>query len=155
MRIENISATAQCISYEEVAEIKITRFEELIAWQRSRELFKMIQQLTSQRPLNENYALRGQMTRSSLSVMSNIAEGFDRGGNKEFIQFLYISKGSCSELRSQLYAAKDAGYLSQEDFKTLYNLAEEVSRILQGLIGSLKRSNKRGIKFTPVTDSEL
>ena len=148
MRIEPISATAQNHFCEEVAVMKITRFEKLIAWQRSRELFKMIQQLTTQRPLSNNYPLRDQMTRSSLSVMSNIAEGFDRGGNKEFIQFLYVSKASCSELRSQLYAARDAGYLNQEVFETAFDLAEETSRILQGLIGALKGSKKKGHKFT-------
>jgi four helix bundle protein len=128
--------------------MKITRFEDLIAWQRSRELFKITNKLTSQRPLSNNYPVRDQMTRSSLSVMSNIAEGFDRGGNKEFIQYLYISKGSCSELRSQLYAARDAGYLSDEDFEVIHNLAEETSRIIQGLIGAIKQSKKKGHKFT-------
>jgi four helix bundle protein len=87
------------------------------------------------------------MTRASLSVMSNIAEGFDRGGDKEFIQFLYYSKGSCSELRSQLYAAMDAGYLEQSDFESAFELAEETSKILQGLIKAIKTRVMKGRKF--------
>ena len=127
--------------------MKVTRFEDLIAWQRSRELFKLTQKVTSRTPLCNNYALKDQMTRASLSVMSNIAEGFDRGGDKEFVQYLYISKASCSELRSQFYAAKDTGYLNQADFESGYALAEETSKILQGLIGSIKTSLMRGRKF--------
>jgi four helix bundle protein len=155
MRIEPVSATVQIQIFKEVAGMKISRFEDLIAWQKSRELFKIMHKMISQKPLSANYPMRDQMTRSSLSVMSNIAEGFDRGGNREFIQFLYVSKGSCSELRSQLFAAKDAGYLSQEDFSTLYNLADEISRIIHGLIEALKRSQKKGNKFAPVSNSEL
>ena len=117
--------------------MKVTRFEDLIAWQRSRELFKLTQKVTSQTPLRNNYSLKDQMNRASLSVMSNIAEGFDRGGDKEFVQFLNISKASCSELRSQFYSAKDTGYLNQADFESGYALAEETSKILQGLIGSI------------------
>ena len=128
--------------------MKITRFEDLIAWQRSRELFRMTSQLASRKPLSGNYPVKDQMTRSALSVMSNIAEGFDRGGNKEFIQYLFVSKGSCAEFRSQLYAAKDGGLLEQGDFEAMYSLSEETSKILQGLIGALKRSNKKGRKFS-------
>ena len=87
------------------------------------------------------------MTRASLSVMSNIAEGSDRGGDREFIQFLSVSKGSCSELRSQLYAAKDAGFLDQDDFGSTYELAEEPSKILQGLIRAVKTRLMKGCEF--------
>ena len=128
--------------------MKISRFEDLIAWQKSRVLFKEIEWMTSRQPLSRNYPLRDQMVRSSLSVMSNIAEGFDRGGNKEFIQYLYVSKGSCSELRSQLYAANDAGYLDQSEYEAVFSLAEETSRIIQGLISALKKSSIKGRKFT-------
>ena len=73
----------------------VTRFEDLIGWQRSRVLYKHAHEITSKEPLKLDFPLRDQMRKSSLSVMSNIAEGFDRGGEKEFVQFLYISKGSC------------------------------------------------------------
>ena len=125
----------------------VTRFEELIGWQRSRELYKHAQEITSKEPLKLDFPLRDQMRRSSLSVMSNIAEGFDRGGDKEFVQLLYISKGSCSEYRSQLYAAKDAGYIDSEEFITAYELADETSRILQGLINAIKKRAEKGHKF--------
>ena len=78
----------------------------------------------------------------------NIAEGKGRQYKKEFIQFLYYSKGSCSELRSQLYAAKDAGYLNHDNFKSAHDLAEETSKILQGLIGAIKSRVLKGRKFT-------
>lgn len=128
--------------------MKVTKFEDLIAWQRSRDLFRVMHQLTSKPPLSNNRSLKDQMTRASLSVMSNIAEGYDRGGDREFIQFLYVSKGSCSELRSQLYAAKDAGYLNHDNFKSAHDLAEETSKILQGLIGAIKGKLLKGRKFT-------
>jgi len=135
--------------------MKITRFEELYAWQRSRELFRMTQRLISQRPLSGNFPLKDQMTRSSLSVMSNIAEGFDRGGNREFIHYLYLSKGSCSEFRSQLYAAVDSGNLGPEDFEAAFALAEETSRIIQGLIHALRKSERKGRKFVPEGETPL
>ena len=127
--------------------MRVERFEDLIAWQKARELFRLINKLASNPPMCTDYAVRNQITRASLSVMSNIAEGFDRGGDKEFVQYLYVSKGSCSEVRSQLYAIKDAGYLEGDQFENIFNLAEEISRILQGLIKSLKNSPKKGRKF--------
>lgn len=128
--------------------MKVVRFEDLIAWQKSRELFKLTHEVVSKSPLSKNYPIKDQMTRTSLSVMSNIAEGFDRGGDKEFVQYLYVSKGSCSELRSQLYAAKDIGHLEHSDFESAYELAEETSKILQGLIKSMKNRGMKGRKFT-------
>ena len=127
--------------------MKVRRFEDLIAWQRSRDLFKFVSQVTTQPPLSKNYPVKDQITRASLSVMANIAEGYDRGGDKEFIQFLYYSKGSCSELRSHLCAARDAGYLEQGDFEAAFELAEETSKILQGLVKSVKERGKQGRKF--------
>ena len=127
--------------------MSVSRFEDLIGWQRSRELYKLTHTITSKTLLSRDFALRDQMRRSSLSVMSNIAEGFDRGGDKEFVQLLYVSKASCAELRSQFYAAKDAGYLDQDEFKIAYELSEETSRILHGLIKSIKSREEKGHKF--------
>jgi four helix bundle protein len=98
-------------------------------------------------PLPKDFPLRDQMRRSSLSVMSNIAEGFDKGGDREFVQFLFHAKGSCSELRSQLYAANDIGYLDEREYKEISGLAEETSKVLQGLINALKKRDLTGHKF--------
>jgi four helix bundle protein len=125
----------------------VKRFEDLIAWQRSRELNKRTYELTSQPPFNKDFPLRDQMRRASISVMSNIAEGFDRGGDKEFVQYLFNAKASCAELRSQLRAASDAGYLHENDYNSLFELSEETSRILQGLIIAVKSREERGHKF--------
>ena len=125
----------------------VTRFEDLIAWQRSRELFQYTHEIAGKLPLIKDYSLRDQMRRASLSVMSNIAEGFDRGGDKEFIQFLFLAKGSCAELRSQLIAANDIGYLNKDDYQALFSLTEETSRILQGLITAVKTREEKGHKF--------
>ena len=127
--------------------MKTKRFEDLIAWQKARELFRIVQEITGKAPIKSNYPVRDQMTRAALSIMSNIAEGFDRGGDKEFVQYLYISKGSFSELRSQLYAGRDAGYLKQADFDAAFELAEETSKIIQGLLNSIKSRSLKGRKF--------
>ena len=127
--------------------MKITRFEDLIGWQKSRKLFKKTHEITSKPPLLKDYALRDQMRRASLSVMSNIAEGFDRGGDKEFVQYLFHAKGSCGELRSQLHAARDIGYINQDDYEAIWELAEETSKILQGLIKAIKKRDVTGHKF--------
>lgn len=97
----------------------ITSFEELKCWQLSRKLVKDIYKLTDELPISKDYALKDQMRRAAISIMSNIAEGFGRSGNKEFIQFLSIAKGSITELHSQLYIALDCEYLNKEKFDTL------------------------------------
>jgi four helix bundle protein len=122
-------------------------FEELKCWQKSRELCQCIFRLVNQAPFSRDFSLKDQILRSSGSVMDNIAEGFGRGGNKEFIQFLFYSKGSCLEVMSQLYRAKDRAYLSESEFKELYKLADEVARMIQGLVSYLKKSKMTGIKY--------
>ena len=100
---------------------KIEKFEDIIAWQKARELDKeIISLILNSASFSKDFALIDQMKRSSGSIMDNLAEGFERGGNKEFIQFLYISKSSCGELRSQLYRSYDRGYIDNntlEEFK--------------------------------------
>ncbi len=118
---------------------KLTRFEELIAWQKARAMTAAVYRLTSQGKFARDFGLRDQIQRASVSVMSNIAEGFDRGRRTEFHQFLSTAKASCAEVRSQLYVASDVGYLGQEQFETLLNQTEEVSRIVGGLRKAVER----------------
>ena len=125
----------------------VQRFEELKCWQKSRELCTRIFQSVNQGHFARDFSLKDQILRSSGSVMDNIAEGFGRGGNKEFVQFLFYAKGSCIEVISQLYRAKDRAYLSEVEFKELYQLADEVARMIQGLVSYLKKSRMTGIKY--------
>jgi len=118
---------------------KIERFEDLIAWQKARELTRRIYLYTGVGAFAKDFGLRDQIRRASVSVMSNIAEGFERGGRPEFHQFLVIAKGSCAEVRSQLYIAKDVGYLTEKDFNALMDLSIEASRIIGGLRTSIQK----------------
>lgn len=119
--------------------VKIERFEDLIAWQKARELTRAIYEATRQGAVAKDYGLSGQIQRASVSIMSNIAEGFERGNPREFHQFLSIAKASCAEVRSQLYVALDAGYLDEEPFQKLMLLAKETGKIIEGLRVSAER----------------
>ena len=125
----------------------IKRFEDILSWQKARELCRILGGFVDAGKFKHSYKLIDQIEDSSGSIMDNIAEGFERGGNKEFIQFLYISKGSCGEFRSQLYRALDRNYLTQEEFDTLYNLSKEIIVLLQKLIDCLLQSEMKGAKF--------
>ena len=118
---------------------KIERFEELIAWQKARELTAEIYRMSRQGNFAKDFGLSGQIQRAAVSAMSNIAEGFERGRPREFHQFLSMSKGSCGEVRSQLYVALDVGYINQRIFSLLLSKAEEVGRIIGGLRASVQR----------------
>ena len=122
---------------------RIERFEDLIAWQKARELTKEIYQVTRQGAFAKDFGLSGQMQRASVSIMSNLAEGFERGGRGEFKQFLSIAKASCAEVRSQLYVAFDIGYLTKPKFEKLMAKAEEVGRITGGLRASVEKQLKK------------
>lgn len=111
----------------------VTRFEDLIAWQKARVLTGEIYKLTQQPPFTRDFALSNQMQRSAVSVMANIAEGFERNRPGEFYQFLTIAKASCAELRSHLYISLDIAYLSPEQFQILIRQCEELGRIISGL----------------------
>jgi four helix bundle protein len=122
-------------------------FEDLPVWQRARELVRYIYTLTRKEAFSKDFSLVDQIRRASTSVMNNIAEGFERGSNTEFIQFLYISKGSAGETRTQLYIALDQHYIADEEFRRGYNLCVDVSGQLSGLIDYLKGSRLKGEKF--------
>ena len=125
----------------------IKRFEDILSWQKGRELCRILGDLIDKGKFKHSYKLIDQIESSSGSIMDNIAEGFERGGNKEFIQFLYISKGSCGEFRSQLYRALDRSYFTQDEFDLLYNLSKEIIVLLQRLIDYLLQSELKGAKF--------
>jgi four helix bundle protein len=122
-------------------------FEEIVGWKKARELCKLIHKFSSKDTFSKDFKLVSQIKGSSGSAMDNIAEGFERGGNKEFVQFLSISKGSAGETRSQLYRALDNEYISKEEFQKAYLLADEVGKLAGGLINHLKSSDIKGNKF--------
>lgn len=125
----------------------IRRFEDLEAWKAARDLVKQAYKITASFPKNETYALANQMQRAAVSVMSNIAEGFERGSNKEFIQFLYIARSSCGELRSQSYIALDLGYTQDPEIQDMQGKCRRVAGIINGLIDYLKKTEIKGHKF--------
>lgn len=118
--------------------VQINRFEEIEGWKKARELAKEVYTVTSQGSFARDFSLRDQIRRAAVSISSNIAEGFARQTDKEFVQFLYTARGSAAEVQSQLYVAADLGYLSQEDLHRLYEMADEVSRLISGFIRYLR-----------------
>ena len=122
-------------------------FEDLEIWQLSRGLCKEIYGIIENTDLRNNYRLANQIDGSSGSIMDNIAEGFERGGNKEFIQFLYISKSSCGETRSQLYRVLDRNFISNEKFEILKEKTIELSKKIGGFITYLQNSEFKGSKY--------
>jgi len=126
---------------------RIERFEDIEAWKRARVLTKLIHESSNVGRFAKDFSLKDQIRRASVSTMSNIAEGFERGGDQEFIQHLAMAKGSCGEVRSQLYVALDQGYLNQETFERLYTDAEAINRMIAGFMSYLQKSPLRGSKF--------
>lgn len=122
-------------------------FEDMDAWKQARELTRDIYKISQQNLFAKDFGLRDQIRRASISVMSNIAEGLERDGSKEFNQFLSIAKGSVGEVRCQLYIALDQKYINEETFEHLSNLAEQTSRMIAGLMNYLKRTNIKGTKY--------
>ena len=128
--------------------MKVDKFESLIAWQKARTLTSSVYRASGVGRFAQDYGLKNQIRRAAVSSMSNIAEGFERGSPAEFHRFLTLSKGSCAELRNQLYVALDIGYLDEHDFQELMMQASEVARIIGGLRASVAR-RRDGQKLTP------
>jgi four helix bundle protein len=121
----------------------IERFEDIKAWQEARVLAKMVyDSVKSTKGLSNDYKFREQIQSAAVSIMSNIAEGFSRRTTKEFIQFLFIAKGSAAEAQSQLYLALDQGYINQQKFEELYSKSDEVARLTSGFISYLLNKDK-------------
>jgi len=121
--------------------MKVNSFEDLQVWQDSRILVKSIYQLTSDGKFSKDFGLREQIQRASVSIMNNIAEGFERNNNKEYIKFLGYSKGSAGEVRSMLYLATDLGYISQDSFNVHYQMAINIITQISNFIKYLKKSS--------------
>lgn len=123
------------------------RFEDLEVWIAAKDASVMIYKITENESLRKDFGLKDQIRRASISVISNIAEGFERNGNKEFIQFLSIAKGSAGEVRAQLYIIKELNFINEEEFVLLYEKVTQVSKMLSGFINYLKQSELKGTKY--------
>lgn len=127
--------------------MKVKRFEDLEIWREARELCKVVYEITSIPPFCNDYKFRDQIRASSGSAMDNIAEGFDRGGNKEFSQFLSVTRGSTGEVRSQSYRAFDFKYITEENLNELLERTDSLSRKTYNLMEYLKTSEIKGLKY--------
>src|SRR5258708_6451473 len=125
----------------------IKYFDEIEAWKKARGLASELFQVFSQGPARTDFALKDQINRSTGSVMDNIAEGFDRGGNREFVQFLSVAKGSAAETQSQLYRLLDRHYITQNDFDRLCKETQTICGMLGSMNSYLKKSDFKGPKF--------
>lgn len=127
---------------------KIHRFEDIEAWQLARELTVEVYRLTLKEDFNRDYGMKDQIRRASVSIMNNIAEGFERGSNKDFAKFLFISRGSAGEVRSLLYVARDLGYISEQEFEKNRTLCCRIGGALWGLIQHLKKTSNLTTKVS-------
>lgn len=127
--------------------MKVAKFEDLEIWQEARDLCRIVYEVSSNGPFWQDFKFRDQIRASSGSIMDNIAEGFDRGGNKEFMQFLSVSRGSCAEVRSQSYRAFDVKHLTKEKLDELLKRTDTLSRKIHNLMQHLKNSDIKGPKY--------
>ena len=132
----------------------ITRFEDLEIWKKARELSQKVYPLTFTEPIKNDFRLKDQMRGSTGSIMDNISEGFERGSRLEFINSLTIAKGETGELKSQLYRCLDNKYIKEEQFTELYNLADQLTKMITGFINYLNNSKIRGQKFKNRSSNE-
>ena len=126
------------------------KFEEIEAWQKSRQLTKQIYRISRTEEFARDFGLKDQIRRASVSIMSNIAEGYDRSGTGEFIQFLATAKGSAAEVKCQLYVALDQSYINNSTFVELTALVTEIGNMIGGLMSYLRRSGIKGTKYKTV-----
>ena len=126
---------------------KLERFEDIESWKLAKEAVNLVYAATRAEAFSRDFALCNQIRRAGISILSNIAEGFERSGNKEFIQFLSIAKGSCGEVRAQLYIALDQNYLDEATFEKISDKLLATSRLISGLMRYLQQSELRGSKF--------
>ena len=126
---------------------RIERFEDIEGWKLARRVVNRVYDVSSDGAFSRDFALVNQIRRAAISIMSNIAEGFERDGNKEFLQFLSVAKGSCGEVRSQMYVAADRMYVDEASFREISELLLETSRTTAGLMKYLQPSVERGRKF--------
>ena len=122
-------------------------FEELAIFQKARELSKKIYPVTNKEGFKSDFRFVQQIRAAAGSIMDNIAEGFERGGNKEFLNLLYIAKGSCGEVRSQLIRANDIGYLTSQEYDELYSECRKLSAGIMNFIKEIKASDITGAKY--------
>jgi four helix bundle protein len=136
----------------------ITRFEDIEAWQLGRELKRQVYACSKRGEFARDFALKDQIRRAAISTTANIAEGFEREGNREFVQFLSTSKGSCGEVQDHLYTALDENYITEQQFQSLYSQAATVAAKIGAFMNYLNRTETRGRKFmqvSPTTNSKL
>lgn len=127
--------------------MSVKTFEDMEVWKEARRLTQRIYHLTKNEDFSKDFGLRDQIRRAAVSVMSNIAEGFERGGNQEFVQFLYVAKASCGEVRSQIYVALDQNYVANVEVGELTKSFKRLSSMISNLIAYLRRSGMKGEKF--------
>jgi four helix bundle protein len=127
------------------------KFEDIEGWKKGRKLTKLIYDVSRKGEFARDFSLKDQIRRASVSIMSNIAEGYDRSGTGEFIQFLSTAKGSAAEVKSQLYVALDQEYIDDETFAELSGLATETGSIIGGLMSYLRQSGIKGVKYKKST----
>ena len=125
----------------------IKKFEEIKAWQEARDLSRQVYLMVQRTDLLKDFGLRDQIQRAAVSVASNIAEGFARNGNKEFIKYLWIAKGSAAEVQSQLYTARDVGYITDSEFEQIYAKAESCAILIYRFIRSLRVASVSGERY--------
>ncbi|MDD2460779.1 MAG: four helix bundle protein [Kiritimatiellae bacterium] len=133
----------------------IRRFEDIVAWQKARQVSRETYTLTRLSGFKTDYDLKAQIRDAANSIMANIAEGFGRGGNKEFVQFLSIANGSVCEVQSHCYVALDQAYISQEQFDLLYAHCETAKQKIGAFMGYLQQSERRGLKYDSVHEASL
>lgn len=125
----------------------IKSFEDIVAWQKARSLNKELYELTNLNAFARDFSLKDQIRRASVSIMANIAEGFERSGNKEFRQFLAIAKASAGEVRCLLHVASDVGYINEDVANSTINKITEISKMISGLMLHIKESDYKGSKY--------